>query len=74
MNWIPTNISSEDKSRLWFIQRMYRSSKSGRDHLLRVENDAEIDELKRVAIEQQHFEMAVVFKDELARRAKEVRV
>ena len=74
MTYDNPQLSPQDAARLRFIKRLYLLEPKARTHLLRIENDDEIAELKRVSIDQQHFEMAVAMKDEQARRKVELAI
>lgn len=64
-------MSNDDKIRHEFINRIYGFDARSRNHLLSIEQDDEISELKRVATDAQHFEMAVILKNEIDRRNRE---
>lgn len=61
-------MSPTDQCRLQFIRTLYSLPERGRVHLLGMESDAELEDLKRVTLDAQHFEMAVVVANEIKRR------
>lgn len=64
-------MTKDDHLRRDFICRLHGFDAEARNNLLRIEQDDEITELKRVALEIQHFEMAFVLNHELRRRGRE---
>ena len=64
----------EDTKRVRFLDIIWPMSDRQRAHTLGVESDEELEHLKRVALEQQHFEMAASIVAEIKRRGHEVPV
>ncbi len=64
-------MSSEDHRRCKFLQMLWTPSGRGRAHLLSVESAEELSELKRAALDEQHFELAAAVVQEIKRRAAE---
>jgi hypothetical protein len=53
----------ERSAQIRFIERLHGMDKDHRHHLLRIEQDDEIKRLFNVALDEQHFEMAVALRD-----------
>lgn len=64
-------ITDIDHLRREFLRRLYGYDAETRANLVAIEQDEEITELKRVALEIQHFEMAFFLNHELRRRGLE---
>lgn len=64
----PQEQPNDDAARMRFIERLQGHDEQTIRHLLGIEHDHELIELKRVAIEAQYFEVAVYVKREMLRR------
>ena len=61
-------MRDDETLRREFICRVFRMEEHERGHLLAIEQDDEIRELHRVAMQFAHYDMAVVLTRELQRR------